>query len=110
MLEFQTAAYWAWTGTDRFGKPTYAAAIDISVRWEDVSEEFINSDGETVISRAKVYVDRDLKIKGVLLLDGIQTGTNLTSPKKNNGAWEIRRFDKLPTIDQDETPLRTVFL
>lgn len=109
MLEFQIAAYWALTGIDREGQPTYASPIDISVRWEEVRMEFISADRERLVSRARVYVDQDVTLKGVLLLGGILTGTDLDDPKNNDRAWEIRHFERLPNLCQDEF-LRTVFL
>jgi len=107
----QTAAYWPPTGTDKRGQPTLGTPIDILVRWEDKTEEFIDpATGTRQMSKAIVYVDRDVLVHGVLLLDGLTSTTDQDNAKANDGAWEIRRFEKLPTLRQTKAPLRTVFL
>lgn len=106
----QTAAYWApLPVTTRYGKPSWASPIDISVRWEDVNIEFMDAESERQMSRARVFVDRDVEVNGVLLLDGITSSTNLTDPKANDEAWEIRRYEKLPNLRNTEF-LRTALL
>ncbi len=96
---------------DEFGKPQSADAIQLTelVRWEDGTEEFIAADGTTQLSRAKVFVGRDMQPGDVIMLGLISNITNTTHPKENAGAWEIRRFDKLPNIKATEF-LRTAIL
>jgi hypothetical protein len=90
------AVYWAFKGTDDFGKPTYDTAIEIKCRWEENNEQFIDSKGSTATSRAIVLVDRDLVLQGVLKQGKLSSVTNLSSPFKNKGAWEIRGWVKVP--------------
>ena len=94
---------------DGYGRPVYATAIEISCRWEDIVEEFIKPDGTQDASRSKVYVDRDVRVGGVLWLGKLVDVSDLLVPKNNNGAWEIKRFDKLPTLKATQF-LRTAFL
>ena len=112
----QTAVYWplgsedsGGSDWDSYGKPLYATPVQISCRWEDVAKEFIGKQGTTEISKSIVYVDRDVRVGGVLLLSLLANVSDLTTPKNNDGAWEIRRFDKLPNLRNTES-LRTAYL
>ena len=111
-----TCVYWPPGGEDSggfdfddYGKPLYATPVQIKCRWEDKAEEFLNSDGTREISNSVVYVDRDVRVGGVLLLDSLANVSDLTVPKNNDGAWEIKRFDKLPNLRNTEF-LRTAYL
>lgn len=92
----QKAVYWPPSELDDFGKPTWGTAVEIDCRWEDVQEQFINSNGETALSRAKLIVDRDLENKGVLWLGELDDVVDINDPKDNPNAWEILRFMKTP--------------
>ncbi len=96
---------------DRFGQPQSADPVQLDdlVRWEDVTEEFIAADGTQQLSRARVTVGRDMQPGDVIMLGVIADITNSTHPKENVGAWEIRRFEKLPNLKNTEQ-LRTVLL
>jgi len=96
---------------DRFGQPQSADPVQLTelVRWEDVTEEFIDANGTRVFSRAKVYVGRDMQPGDVIMLGTIASIVNTSHPKENVGAWEVRRYDELPNLKNTEV-LRTVFL
>ena len=112
----QKAVYWA-PGSeaiggrdyDDYGQPMYATPVEIDCRWEDVAEEYVATDGTRQVSRSKVYLDRDVKNGGVLWLGKLADVTDLTSPKNNNNAWEIKRFDKIPWLEGEEF-VRTAYL
>ena len=105
----QTAVYWSPLSVDEYGQPTWNAPVELAVRWEDKIEAFMDADGERQFSRAVVFVESDVILKGVLLLSALVDVDNLTDPKANEGAWEIRKFDKLPNLKNTEF-LRTAFL
>ena len=115
----QRAVYWHPLGEDNEGQQELDDPIEIVCRWEQVSETFLEKkSGNPQVSRSKVMVDRDLKELGVLWLppDAETLGEGgalaaLTSDVafQNDGAYEIRRFDKLPTFDGDEF-VRTAYL
>ena len=105
----QTAVYWAPSGADEYGIPTWATPVEISCRWEDSTAEFTDADGERKMSKAIVYVSQDVEERGVLLLSDLNSGIDQDNPKANDGAWEIRRFDKLPNLKVSEY-LRTAYL
>lgn len=112
----QTAVYWPMAGDasagedfDDYGQPVVGVAVEIDCRWEDVSEEFIDVTGTRQLSRAKVYVDRDVNVGGILMLGTLSDIVNADEPKTNEGAWEIRRFDKIPSFKGTKF-VRTVYL
>ena len=113
----QTAVYWPLANVesaggdafDDYGQPLFTDPLEISVRWEDKAEEFLNAEGTRILSNAVVYVDQDVVVGGVLMLGELTDITDADVPKENENAWEIRRFDKLPNIKVTEF-LRTAFL
>ena len=98
----QTAVYWPFSSVDQFGKKSFGSAVEVSVRWDDVSEEFLDADGERQLSRATVYVDRDMALGSVLMSGTLSDITDAVNIKENAGAWGIRKFDKIPNIKATE--------
>lgn len=92
----QVAVYWDSAGSDDMGRPAYAAPVEIKCRWEDTNDEFVDKEGRTQVSKAMVYVDRDLDLHGVLRLGPLSEVTDQTHPFNNDNAWEIRAVNKLP--------------
>lgn len=92
----QKAVYWGLSTLDAFGKPMYEDPVEIDCRWEKVQEEFVDANGDRVISKAKLIVDRDLELKGVLWLGELEDLIETDDPKENDDAWEIRLFKKTP--------------
>jgi len=112
----QTCVYWALASSesgglayDDYGQPVVTDPVEIECRWEDVNEEFIDATGTKQTSRAKVYVSQDVDVGGILMLGELTDITDDDNPKENDGAWEIRKFDKLPNLRVTEF-LRTAFL
>ena len=112
----QTAVWWPLSSAesagidyDNYGQPVVADPVEIDVRWEDVSEEFLDRNGTVQLSRARVYVDRDVEVGGILMLGELTDITDENNPKENDNAWEIRRVEKLPNLKNTEY-LRTCYL
>lgn len=111
-MRVQKAVFWAKSDPDRHGVVSFLAPVEIDCRWEDTSEEYLDAEGNRSTSRAKVYVDRDMERLGALrlgLISAVISQTAPFDPFENTNTYEIRRFDKLPTLDGDEF-LRTAFL
>lgn len=101
----QEACYWAPTLPDDFGNPGFEEVVslkppDNGVRWEEVSENYVNPAGQTVVSRAKVYALQDLELHGWLWLGKASELEDDTKPPE--GAWEIKQFSKIPTLKGDQ--------
>lgn len=95
----QDAVYWAPAAEDKFGKPGFAAPVAVKCRWEDVAEEFVSADGTDAISKAHVFVTRDMLIGGALWLGLLAAADD--DPEDNSGFQLIKRFDKVPTLHAD---------
>jgi len=105
----QDAVYWPFTGVDAFGQKEVGSPQGITVRWDDVTEEFIDSEGERHLSNAKVYVGIDMVPGSILMLGVVGDITDAVNIKENAGAFEIKRFDKNPNLKATEF-LRTAYL
>ncbi len=105
----QKAVYWSFLENDTYGQPTWNAPVEIDVRWENITVEFMDSEGERQQSRARVYLDRNAEVKDVLLLGNLTSSVDEDDPKANDGAWEIRKFEDLPNIPATQA-LKTAFL
>lgn len=93
------AVYWPPNGQDEFGTPAFGSPIDLKVRWEDVTETFMNAKGEAKTSKSKVYVGQDVQEEGALWLGTVATLTNPTKPFAQPNAWQISAFSKIPTLN-----------
>ena len=97
----QWAVYWPLSSAevDAYGQPTYGTAVEIKCRWQARNEEVLDATGVLKSSKAKVYVASDVDVGGVLWFGRLaNVPTSTTEPKKNIGAWEIIRFDKMPDL------------
>lgn len=120
----QKAVYWAPVAADKYGKKSYEEPIEIDCRWEDCQEMYLDVNGNSAMSRARVYVDRKLEALGVLWLppENVQISegaaltqlTDETDPFANSGTFEIRKVDELPELrvraGNPNTILHTVWL
>lgn len=90
----QTATYWAITGIDGYNEKTFAAPVTVPCRWEGRTELVKTGDGETVASRARIFLDQDVVEGGFLYL-----GTSaVADPQKVDGAYSILTFVKIPGL------------
>ena len=108
----QACAYWAPGNADGFGGFSYSAPVWILCRWEDRQEKFIDDNGQEILSRALVYVDQDVEVGGYLILsDDLDSSGAVPSDPTDSAteAWQIGRFEKLPTLKADGY-LRTCYL
>lgn len=85
--------YWAPNGTDGFGKPKYAAPVQVSCRWEDKVVQTLNPQGQMVLAGAQVLLMEEVQVAGLMLFGSItQLGNptfNSTNLKGNPGVREI---------------------
>jgi hypothetical protein len=118
----QNAIYWPPAGVDDFGRESHGTPIELTladgvnsrVRWEDKIEEFVDAEGTTQQSNAVVYVPAlpgggEVRTGGHLWLGDRADLTDEANPENNEGAYPVRRMDKLPNLKATEY-LRTVYL
>lgn len=101
----QTAVYWAPRAErDVYGRLQFEDPVEVDCRWEDVSEEFVDQNGARQVSRARVYVDRDMEIGSLLMLGELTDElSNLQDPHTYDGVWSVRSFQKTPNLRNTET-------
>jgi hypothetical protein len=109
----QTAVYWGNPVSDGYGGKTFDAAVEIKCRWEEKLELFTSSNGEQLVSRAVILLTQDVDDGGFLYLgelDTLVSPIDVTKPKTITGAWEIKRFDKIPMIKSTTVFVRKAYL
>jgi len=90
------------------GMPIYSSPVEIKCRWEDSYVEYLDKQNQVCLSAAVVYLDRDVKVGDVLMLGSISE--NLESdPLMNEGAAEIKQFNKIPDL-KNRKCLRVAYL
>ena len=104
----QKAVYWAPLGAGANGQATFAAPVELRVRWEDSKKLVKDPTGEEFTSDALVYVSEDVKAKGMLWLGALDSSTP-DDPNELDDAVSIRQFEKLPDIKCKKF-LRTAYI
>ncbi len=90
----QTAIYWEPTGTDGFGRRTFADPIEVRVRWDDMAEAITTNDGKEIISRAVILSPYVMKPEGFLHLgsfNDFMDESHTLSPEQLAGSYEIKK-------------------
>jgi len=94
----QTATYWALAGNDGYGGMTFSTPVAVTVFWQDVNQKYMNESGEEKVSKSKVFLEQDVTVGSYLYL-----GTSAaSSPYDVSGAYEIKSFSKVPSLDASE--------
>jgi len=105
----QTAVYWGSPVNDGEGGFTFADAVEINVRWEDMVQVTTDAKGAAVSSRALVFLEQDVDEEGYLYLgtldelydDAESSAGAIDDPKEIDGTYQIKRFQKTPSLSGD---------
>lgn len=109
-ISVQTAVYWGAPTHDGYGDD-FPDPIEISVRWEDQNELIRTENGEQVVTRAKVLVNRNVEVGGYLFLGTLDDlSSDPSNPLEEKAAYAIVRFDKIPMIKKTDEFVRIVYL
>jgi hypothetical protein len=88
------------SGVNTAGQRIYEDPIEVNCRWTDETSMEVDHEGNTFTARSFIMVDQDLLPLGVLRQGTIdQLQNDVRTPMSNPGALEIRRFDKIPSVD-----------
>ena len=100
----QTAIYWPMTSDeyDSYGKPIDATPVEISCRWQEVNEEFIDAQGDRKISSAKIFVGQNMTPGEYLKLGDIGDVESGKTASEHDGAYEIKKVEKIPNFKVTE--------
>lgn len=106
----QTAVLWTNPVLDGFGGRTFDDGIEIACRWENRQELFVDAQGRQVLSRAVVFVDRDIAVHDFLFLGELSDlASGEDQPFTNTNAFEVRAYKSIPSLKADRH-VRTVWL
>jgi len=95
----QDAVYWPPESTyDKYGNPDPNEPVQIACRWEENNVEFVAPNGTTQMSKAQVYVDREVLMGGILMLGTMDDVEDYTHPIENDKAEEILQFKQMPNL------------
>lgn len=98
----QTAVYWGNPTEDGRGGRTFDSPVELSVRWEKLIQKVNTNDPvEEIISDAQVTVLQDVDERGYLYLGELtdfDSTVDTSDPVTIEGAYEIKKFEKLPSI------------
>lgn len=113
-----TAVYWGSPVNDINNHKTFADAIEIPCRWEEMGQVVTDSKGVEFTSRALVFVLQDLDEEGYLykgtlddLYDSAESSAGaIDDPAAIEGAFIIKRFAKTPALGSTTEFLRKAYL
>lgn len=91
----ESITYWAPSGVDNFGDPSFATPVTLKAKWEDRTELFVSNEGREERSRSVVYVDTDVLFGGYLLR-GVSTTAD---PLTVTNAFLIKDFRKISNFE-----------
>jgi len=95
--------YWAPLAVGNDGQVTFKSPVQLPCgRWTDQSETFIDKNGNTQVSRAKVRLTTDVVELGVLWKGKLADLESRTDPFLNPNAWGIRLYRKIYSRDGGE--------
>lgn len=90
----QDATHWAQSGFDMYNAATFASPQAIKVRWEGKDITVVDSKGNEVQTKSKIFSTAVLKEGDQILL-----GTSVAAdPDSVPGAAQILRVDTIPDI------------
>lgn len=100
----QDAVWWAQSQDsdgrpvhDEHGQLLYDDPVAVRVRWEDIREEYIASNGSKEISRSKIFVAVDMKPGDYLMLGELDSSI-AEDPRDEEQAFDIKSWNKVPTL------------
>lgn len=103
------ALYWAVTGKDAYGQPTFGSPVVIRCFWADSAGLTMGTDNTLKRKNASVQVDRQLEVGGYLkhiadtVTDGVALATAPSSPLTEKTCLEIQGTNSSTTIRNTRT-------
>ena len=105
----QTAVYWAPAASDEYGNSTHETGEEITVRWEDRVDLFVNAQGEDEHSQAVVYGTDLVVVDGYLYLGTLAslTAQQQLDPTIVRGAYRVRQSKLSPSVGATQSLRKT---
>jgi len=103
----QKCVYWGSPVEDGYGGKTFADAVELDCRWEEMTQIVTDAKGAEITSRALVFLTQDVDEEGMLYLgtldslydDAESSADAIDNPMSIEGAYYIKRFQKTPSLD-----------
>lgn len=109
-----TAVYWAVLDNDGYGGKVFDVPVELKCRWESMTlietAKMVTFTGEVKLANSKVYLLDDVTEQGFLYkgtLDDIESDAN---PIELQGAFEIKKFEKIPALGSTTDFVRKAYL
>ena len=99
----QTIVYWGTPANDGYGGRTFASAVEITGRWEDTQELFVDDKGIEKVSEAVVYLSQSVDLGGYLYLGDLDDLSSDPDPQDIAAAKEIRSVKATPDLKNQNT-------
>jgi len=111
-ISTQTAVYWGAPVADGYGGYIFSNPTEIPVRWTDTIRVITLNNGEQYVCQAEIIVNQDVDLDGYLYLGRLSdlTPEEQQNPKRVSGAYQIKRFDKIPMIFKADEFMRKVYV
>jgi hypothetical protein len=108
----QTAVYWGNPVNNGRGSFTFDEPIEIACRWENKNEVYSSKDNSQLISSAIVYTQNELTTEGYLMLGALTDldSSNEDSPKSIDGAYLIKKIDKISSLNNPLVFIKKIYL
>ena len=114
----QTAVYWGNPVSDGEGGFTFDNPVEILCRWEDIRQVVTDNKGNSVVSRAVIFIKQDLDEEGMIYLGTLENLYDLAessaeaidNPKDFANTYIIKRFGKVPSLQISTEFIRTAYL
>lgn len=106
----QPVVWWQFDGSSGFGGPSFKDPVQIKTRWTDEKQVIQDDEGNEIISNAWVLLTQDVSLQDYLYLGTLTDIGSEPDPLKVDGAYQIKRFEKVPMIFSTEIFVRKAFL
>lgn len=108
----QTAVYWGNPQNDGYGGYTYDDPVEISCRWDEITQLVTDEDSRQFTSDAEIIVLQDVDKEGMLYLGSLDDieSAHEANPEQVDGAKRIRHFDKSPLFGSTSEFVRVAYL
>lgn len=98
VTSYDYAVYWPPINVTDYGQYTFAEAVEIKCRWDDVEVRFTNADGSISTGTAKIWTTYPMKPRGILWHGRLTDVSDLVIPRNNSGFIEIKYFSSTPDL------------
>ena len=106
----QTLVYWGNPVEISFNRYTFDAPVELPCRWEFVKELVKDSNGQEVVSRARVWVAQDVDEMGYMYLGTMTDSEYNVDPFQIDSAMQIIANPKVPRLHSSTEFIRKVHL